>query len=91
MVGQSHSILLEGKSNLPAMMRLIRTKENHMRKSSLLLLLFVICVPARAPQTREQKRNKGIAQSSFEEVLDKDALTGTQSPMLRTSCARWRS
>ncbi len=42
-----------------------------MRKSSLLLLLFVICVPARAEQTREQERNKGIARSFFEEVLDK--------------------
>jgi steroid delta-isomerase-like uncharacterized protein len=42
-----------------------------MRKSSLLLLLFVICVPARAQQPREQERNKGMARSFFEEVLDK--------------------
>jgi hypothetical protein len=48
-----------------------RTKENEMRKSSLLLLLFVICVPARAQQPREQERNKGMARSFFEEVLDK--------------------
>jgi steroid delta-isomerase-like uncharacterized protein len=41
-----------------------------MRKSSF-LLLFVICVPASAQQTREQERNKGIARSFFEEVLDK--------------------
>lgn len=42
-----------------------------MRKSLFLLLLFVICVPARAQQTTERERNKGIARSFFEEVLDK--------------------
>jgi steroid delta-isomerase-like uncharacterized protein len=36
--------------------------------------LFVICVPARAQQTREQERNKGIARSFFEEVLGQGRL-----------------
>jgi steroid delta-isomerase-like uncharacterized protein len=43
-----------------------------MRKSPFLVLfLLVICVPAKAQQTREQERNKGMARSFFEEVLDK--------------------
>jgi hypothetical protein len=32
-----------------------------MRKSSLLLMLLVICVPAKAQQTRVQERNKEVA------------------------------
>jgi steroid delta-isomerase-like uncharacterized protein len=41
-----------------------------MRKGSFLLLLFVICVPALAQQAGEQVRNKEIARSFFEDVLD---------------------
>lgn len=41
-----------------------------MRKISFLLLLFVICMPAMAKRTREQEKNKQIARSFFEEVLD---------------------
>jgi steroid delta-isomerase-like uncharacterized protein len=41
-----------------------------MRKGSFLLLLFVICVPALAQQAGEQIRNKEIARSFFEDVLD---------------------
>jgi steroid delta-isomerase-like uncharacterized protein len=45
-----------------------------MRKGSSLLLLFVICVPVMAQQTREQERNKQVARSFFEDVLDKARL-----------------
>ena len=45
-----------------------------MRKSSLLLLLFVVCVPAKAQQTKVQKRNKDVARSFFEEVLGQGRL-----------------
>ena len=45
-----------------------------MRKSSLLLMLFVICVPAKAQQTRVQERNKEVARSFFEQVLDQGHL-----------------
>jgi steroid delta-isomerase-like uncharacterized protein len=41
-----------------------------MRKGSFLLLLFVICVPALAQQAGEQVRNKEVARSFFEDVLD---------------------
>jgi steroid delta-isomerase-like uncharacterized protein len=41
-----------------------------MRKVSFLLLMFVICVPALAQQAGEQVRNKEIARSFFEDVLD---------------------
>jgi steroid delta-isomerase-like uncharacterized protein len=41
-----------------------------MRKGSFLLLLFVICAPALAQQAGEQVRNKEIARSFFEDVLD---------------------
>jgi steroid delta-isomerase-like uncharacterized protein len=44
-----------------------------MRKSSFLLLLFVICVPAKA-QTGVQERNKEIARGFFEEVLGQGHL-----------------
>jgi hypothetical protein len=42
-----------------------------MRRGSSLLLLFVICVPAIAQHASDQERNKQIARSFFEEVLDK--------------------
>ena len=45
-----------------------------MRKSSVLLLLFVICVPTSAQQTRVQERNKEVARSFFEEVLGQGHL-----------------
>jgi predicted ester cyclase len=45
-----------------------------MRTSSLLLMLFVICVPAKAQQTRVQERNKEVARSFFEEVLGQGHL-----------------
>jgi steroid delta-isomerase-like uncharacterized protein len=45
-----------------------------MRKTSLLLLLFVTCIPALAQQPAEQERNKQIARSFFEEVLDQGHL-----------------
>ena len=45
-----------------------------MRRNSFLLLLFVICVPASAQQTKEQERNKGIVRSFFEEVLGQGRL-----------------
>jgi steroid delta-isomerase-like uncharacterized protein len=45
-----------------------------MRKSSIMLLLFVICVPAKAQQTRVQERNKEVARGFFEEVLDQGHL-----------------
>jgi steroid delta-isomerase-like uncharacterized protein len=41
-----------------------------MRKISFLLLLSVICMPAMAQQAGEQEKNKQIARSFFEEVLD---------------------
>ena len=45
-----------------------------MRKSLLLLMLFVICVPAKAQQTRVQERNKEVARSFFEEVIGQGRL-----------------
>jgi steroid delta-isomerase-like uncharacterized protein len=45
-----------------------------MRKSSLLLMLFVIWVPAMAQQVSNQERNKQIAQSFFEEVIGQGRL-----------------
>jgi len=45
-----------------------------MRKPSFLLMLFVICVPAKAQQTRVQERNKEVARSFFEEVLGQGYL-----------------
>lgn len=45
-----------------------------MRKSSFLLMLFVICMPAKAQQTRVQERNKEVARSFFEEVLGQGHL-----------------
>jgi steroid delta-isomerase-like uncharacterized protein len=45
-----------------------------MRKSLILLLLFAICVPAKAQQTRVQERNKEVARRFFEEVLDQGHL-----------------
>jgi steroid delta-isomerase-like uncharacterized protein len=45
-----------------------------MRKSSFLLLLFVICVPAKAQQASVQERNKEVARSFFEEVLGQGHL-----------------
>jgi predicted ester cyclase len=46
-----------------------------MRTSSkLLLTLLVICVPAKAQQTRVQERNKEVARSFFEEVLGQGHL-----------------
>jgi steroid delta-isomerase-like uncharacterized protein len=45
-----------------------------MRKSSFLLVLFVICVPAKAQQTKVQERNKEVARSFFEEVLGQGHL-----------------
>jgi steroid delta-isomerase-like uncharacterized protein len=45
-----------------------------MRKSSFLLMLFVICVPVKAQQTRVQERNKEVARSFFEEVLGQGRL-----------------
>src|SRR6267378_8130365 len=49
----------------------LTNKEDGMRKGSSLLLLFVICVPAKAQQAGDQEGNKKIARSFFEEVLDK--------------------
>jgi steroid delta-isomerase-like uncharacterized protein len=45
-----------------------------MRKSSFLMLLLVICVPAQAQQTGIQERNKEIARGFFEEVLGQGHL-----------------
>jgi steroid delta-isomerase-like uncharacterized protein len=45
-----------------------------MRKSSLLLMLFVICVPVRGQQTRVQERNKEVARSFFDEVIGQGRL-----------------
>ena len=45
-----------------------------MRKSSFLLILFVICVPVKAQQARVQERNKEVARSFFEEVLGQGHL-----------------
>ena len=45
-----------------------------MRTSALLLMLFAICVPAKAQQTRVQERNKEVARSFFEEVLGQGHL-----------------
>ena len=41
-----------------------------MRKIAFLVLLSVICMPAVAKQGGEQEKNKQIARSFFEEVLD---------------------
>ena len=41
-----------------------------MHKGSLLLLLFVTGLPAMAQQSGKQERNKQVARSFFEEVLD---------------------
>lgn len=41
-----------------------------MRNGWFLLLWFAICAPAMAQQAGEQERNKQIARSFFEEVLD---------------------
>jgi steroid delta-isomerase-like uncharacterized protein len=45
-----------------------------MRKTAVLLLLFVTCIPALAQQPAEQERNREIARSFFEEVLDQGHL-----------------
>ena len=45
-----------------------------MYKVSLWLFLFVACIPASAQQPAEQERNKQIARSFFEEVLDQGHL-----------------
>lgn len=45
-----------------------------MHKTSLVLLLFTTCIPAIAQQPAEQERNKHIARSFFEEVLDQGRL-----------------
>jgi len=45
-----------------------------MRKSSFLLLLLAICVPAKGQQTRVQEKNKEVARSFFEEVLGQGHL-----------------
>jgi steroid delta-isomerase-like uncharacterized protein len=45
-----------------------------MRKTSLLLSLFVTCIPGLAQQPAEQERNKQIARSFFEEVLGQGHL-----------------
>ena len=42
-----------------------------MHKGSFLLLSLMICVPALAQQAGEQERNKQIARSFFEDVLDR--------------------
>ena len=41
-----------------------------MRKASLWMFVFVICLPVIARQASEQERNKGVARSFFEDVLD---------------------
>jgi steroid delta-isomerase-like uncharacterized protein len=41
-----------------------------MHKIAFLLMLSVICMPAMAQQGGEQERNKQVARSFFEEVLD---------------------
>lgn len=45
-----------------------------MHKVSLWLFLFVACIPATAQQPAEQERNKQIARSFFEGVLDQGHL-----------------
>ena len=45
-----------------------------MRKRLLLLLGLVICTPALAQQTGEQEKNKQVARSFFEEVLNQGHL-----------------
>ncbi len=45
-----------------------------MRRSSFLLLLLVICVPAKGQQTGVQERNKEVARSFFEVVLGQGHL-----------------
>jgi steroid delta-isomerase-like uncharacterized protein len=45
-----------------------------MRKSSFLFLLFVLCVPAKAQESRVQERNKQVARAFFEEVLGQGQL-----------------
>jgi steroid delta-isomerase-like uncharacterized protein len=45
-----------------------------MRKSSLLLMLVVICAPAMAQQTTVQETNKDVARSFFEEVIGQGRL-----------------
>ena len=46
------------------------TKETDMRKPWLWMFVCVFCLPALAHQTTEQERNKAIARSFFEQVLD---------------------
>jgi len=45
-----------------------------MRKSPLLLLMLAFCVPAMAQKAGELERNKQVARSFFEEVLDQGHL-----------------
>ena len=45
-----------------------------MRKALLWMFLFVLCMPIVAQQASEQERNKAIARSFFEEVLDQGRL-----------------
>jgi steroid delta-isomerase-like uncharacterized protein len=45
-----------------------------MRKSSLLLLLLAICVPAKGQQAGVQEKNKQVARSFFEVVLGQGHL-----------------
>ncbi len=45
-----------------------------MRKSPLLLMLFLICVPTKAQQTTVQERNKEVTRGFFEEVIGQGHL-----------------
>ena len=77
-----------------------------MGKTSFLLLLFVTCLPGLTQRPAEQKRNKQIARSFFEEVLGQARLDRyaeshcedfgpmlkiTRLPWNRTSPRQWRS
>src|ERR1017187_10254136 len=55
-------------------MRGFTEKENDMRKSTVLFLLFAISLPCLARSASEQERNKAIARSFFEEALSRGQL-----------------
>jgi steroid delta-isomerase-like uncharacterized protein len=51
----------------------LKAKESHMRKASLWIFICLTCLPALAQQLQqdaEKERNKAVARSFFEDVLD---------------------
>ena len=61
-----------------------------MHKGSFFLLSLMICVPALAQQAGEQERNKQIARSFFEDVLDRGLFDRCAESHAKDFVARWQ-